>query len=151
MKAEDTHDKLREILIKYNNPEYGDCIVDEICQLFKYPTTIDIEKPKFILGEDRINGIKINDKIRDEELFEYEIRDKEDFIAELINWISEASRDKQMMIDDLKILIAIDNDYIFSSNKTNDYIYQGHADFESTCKELLELNETFNLDANEKN
>lgn len=42
--AKDTHDKLREILIKYNSPEYGDCIVDEICWLFgNYPNTIDVE------------------------------------------------------------------------------------------------------------
>ena len=41
--AKDTHDKLREILIKYNSPEYGDAIVDEISSLFNFPTTIDIE------------------------------------------------------------------------------------------------------------
>lgn len=41
--ARDTHDKLREILIKYGNKEYGDCIVDEISWLFNFPTTIDTE------------------------------------------------------------------------------------------------------------
>lgn len=45
--VKDTHDKLREILIKYNNPEYGDCIVDEICWLFgNYPNTNDVEPEK---------------------------------------------------------------------------------------------------------
>jgi hypothetical protein len=39
---EQTHNKIREILIRYNNPEFGDCIVDEICFLFGYPTTTDI-------------------------------------------------------------------------------------------------------------
>tara|TARA_R100000700_G_scaffold38736_1_gene50417 strand:- start:418 stop:618 length:201 start_codon:yes stop_codon:yes gene_type:complete len=34
------HNKLRKILIKYNNPEFGDCIIDEICELFIYPTTL---------------------------------------------------------------------------------------------------------------
>jgi hypothetical protein len=38
-----THNKIREILRKYNNPEWGDCIIDEICSVFEYPTTIDIE------------------------------------------------------------------------------------------------------------
>lgn len=42
-KAKETHDKLRNILIKYGNPEYGDCIVDEISWLFNFPTTIDVE------------------------------------------------------------------------------------------------------------
>jgi hypothetical protein len=41
--AKETHDKLREILIKYGNEEYGDCIVDEISWLFGFPTTIDVE------------------------------------------------------------------------------------------------------------
>ena len=30
------HNKLRDILIEYNNPEYGDCIIDDICKLFNY-------------------------------------------------------------------------------------------------------------------
>lgn len=34
------HSDLRDILIKYNSTEYGDCIVDEICSLFGCPTTI---------------------------------------------------------------------------------------------------------------
>jgi hypothetical protein len=35
------HNDLREILMKYNSPEYGDCIIDEICDLFNYPLTND--------------------------------------------------------------------------------------------------------------
>ena len=35
------HNDLREILMKYNCPEYGDCIIDEICHLFEYPLTND--------------------------------------------------------------------------------------------------------------
>jgi hypothetical protein len=42
----DKHELLRDILIEYNNPEYGDCIIDDICRLFKYPTTIDIANKK---------------------------------------------------------------------------------------------------------
>lgn len=38
------HDKLKEILQKYGNPEFGDAIVDEICELFGYPTTIDVDE-----------------------------------------------------------------------------------------------------------
>jgi hypothetical protein len=33
------HDKLRQILIDYGNPEYGDAIVDDICELFGYQLT----------------------------------------------------------------------------------------------------------------
>lgn len=41
--ATKVQNELREILIKYNNPEFGDCIVDEISWLFSFPTTIDVE------------------------------------------------------------------------------------------------------------
>ena len=43
LSIEDTHEKIRSILIDYGSEEYGDCIVDEICQLFNFPTTIDVE------------------------------------------------------------------------------------------------------------
>lgn len=33
------HEDLREILFKYGNEEYGDSIVDEICELFNHPLT----------------------------------------------------------------------------------------------------------------
>lgn len=39
----ENHEKLREILQKYGNEEFGDCIVDEISFLFGHPTTIDLE------------------------------------------------------------------------------------------------------------
>lgn len=40
MKAlQEKHEKLRNILIKYNAPEHGDCIIDEICVLFDEKTT----------------------------------------------------------------------------------------------------------------
>ena len=38
--AKETHEKLREILIKYGCAEYGDCIVDEISFLLGFPTTL---------------------------------------------------------------------------------------------------------------
>ena len=38
-KIEQRHINIREILIKYGSEEYGDCIIDEICDLFGYPDT----------------------------------------------------------------------------------------------------------------
>lgn len=37
--ADEVHNKLRAILQDYDNPEWGDCIVDEICELFNFPKT----------------------------------------------------------------------------------------------------------------
>ena len=40
--VEEKHDKLKEILIDFNSPEFGDCIVDDICSLFNFPDTTEI-------------------------------------------------------------------------------------------------------------
>ena len=47
--ATKVQNELREILIKYNNPEFGVCVVDEICWLFGFPTTTDVEPKAEIL------------------------------------------------------------------------------------------------------
>jgi len=94
----------------------------------------------YILGDNKINGITINEKIRDEELHEYYIIDRKDFIDELINWISEANKDKELMKSDLKMLLDIDDDFIFTSNSTNSYIHSNSVNFVEVCEELLKLN-----------
>jgi len=40
------------------------------------------------------------------------------------------------------MLMDLEDDYIFSSISTNEYISKDDAEFEGTCKELIELNET---------
>lgn len=42
--ADSKHEAIREILIKYDNPEYGDCIIDEISEVFGYKTTYEVEE-----------------------------------------------------------------------------------------------------------
>ena len=99
---------------------------------------------EYTLGDDTINGIVINERIREEDLFEYRIIHRESFIDELIRWIGECSRpsDKEMMKDDLQYLMGIDDEYIFSSVSTNEYICQEDSNFNETCKELLELSDS---------
>ena len=89
-------------------------------------------------------GVKLNEKIRQEDLHEYYIVDRKSLIDDLIRWISEArnSSDKALMEDDLKMLMDVEDDYIFSSNSTNSYITKSDSEFEETCKELIELNST---------
>jgi hypothetical protein len=41
---EETHENLRSVLIEYNCEEYGDAIIDSICNVFNYPTTIEYYK-----------------------------------------------------------------------------------------------------------
>ena len=97
-------------------------------------------KKGYILTENRINGIKINDKIREEELHEFSIIHRDSFLDDLINWISEAKQDKELMKQDLKELMNWNDEYILISNSTNYYIGVNSDDYEETCTELLELN-----------
>ena len=106
------------------------------------------EEPTYILRDGVIHvvgshSVTINEKIRDEDLHEYSIIDRADFIDELYRWIGEAKDDtnKQMMKDDLDMLKGLKDDYIFSSNSTNSYISSIDSEFDETCKELIELNE----------
>jgi len=94
----------------------------------------------YIITEDAINGIALNEKIRNEELHEFYITHKDSFIDELINWISEATKDKELMKQDLKELMTWKDEYILSSNSTNHYLGEHSSGFEEACKELLEIN-----------
>lgn len=38
-KIERKHEQLRKILIEYKCVEFGDSIIDVICEVFNYPTT----------------------------------------------------------------------------------------------------------------
>ncbi len=98
------------------------------------------DETKYVLGEDSINGIKLDDSIRNEELYEFYITHRESFIDELIDWISEATKDKELMITDLKELMTWEDEYILSSNSTNSYIGKHSSKFNETCKELLTIN-----------
>jgi hypothetical protein len=85
-----------------------------------------------------INKIKIPNKIFDNELVEYRIEDRETLIDNLIMWISECrTSDKQLMIDDLKLLIKLDDEFILSSINTNHYLYGNSDEFNSKCEEIL--------------
>jgi len=68
---------------------------------------------------------KINDKEISDDVFqavEYDIRERDNLIDDLIDWISEATTDKEMMKDDLKYLMSINEKYIISSLSTNEYL-----------------------------
>jgi len=95
-----------------------------------------------ITGYEEINHIKLNDEIFDNGLYEYRIENRVDFIDTLIDWISEATQCKEIMKEDLKYLICLEDEFIFSSISTNEYIAKSEdlEQFNGICKELLELN-----------
>jgi len=141
---EDALEKAEEI--------YGECDgdlyetdVENLERECDHETTVHdiVEEPLYVLGEGSINGTELNKEIRQEEMHEYSIIEREDFIDELIRWIGEANdSDKALMRQDLEELLTWDDTYMLTSNSTNSYLRQGDSDFDEACKELLELNET---------
>jgi hypothetical protein len=133
----DTHFASREEVEELKN------YLENNCWDFKVEEKEIVESPLYILSDNSINGIEINEKINDEELFEYRILDRLDFIEELIQWISEAkSTDKDLMREDLRYLMSLEDKFIFSSISTNDYVSKNDSNFNELCNELLELNNT---------
>jgi hypothetical protein len=133
--------KQRDLLYDFYNfcmDNYDGDLHEYAIDEFLNTTKVESE---YILGENSINGITLNEKIRDEELHEYYIIDRKDFISELIRWIGEAREsDKYLMQEDLEMLLEVEDEYILSSNRTNSYLYVGCDEFNETCEELLALN-----------
>jgi hypothetical protein len=131
------------------------CSREELAELKEYlgdnswdfKTDEPKEKSKYILFEDRIHivgshGVTINEKIFNEELFEYRIEDRKELINNLIGWIAESNKDSLMMQQDMEMLMDLEDDYIFSSISTNEYISKDDGGFNETCKQLIELTES---------
>ena len=98
-------------------------------------------RQKFILTENSINGVKLNDKIREDELHEFSIVHRESIIDELISLISSSNDNNELVKLDLKELMNWNCDYILSSNRTNCYIGVDSCDYNEICTGLLKLNE----------
>ena len=74
-----------------------------------------------------VNGVEviIPESVDLEELeFGYKIEKRTELIDNLISWIAEANGrpDQQIMKDDLEYLMGLEDDFIFSSYTTNEYI-----------------------------
>tara|TARA_R110000782_G_scaffold21110_4_gene56937 strand:- start:12692 stop:13000 length:309 start_codon:yes stop_codon:yes gene_type:complete len=102
-----------------------------------------MSKPKFIItecnSEHYINNVKISDEAY--EKAEFRIEEREDFTDTLINWISECkTADKQLMKDDLKMLMKVEDRFILSSMRTNHYLYGNSKEFNTECQNILDNN-----------
>ena len=90
-------------------------------------------------GDIVINDIIINPEVFDEEHSVWKIEEREDLIDTLIDWISEATKDKEAMKDDLKYLIKCTDEYMFSSVATNNYVLKedDEEEFNEACLEVI--------------
>ena len=99
-----------------------------------------------------INETLIDEKIFQEEKVDYSPREREEQINDLYIWIGEATgsdrtNDLYMMKEDLRYLESLEDEYIFSSVSTNEYICKSDniEEFNNICKEILDLNKTIKI------
>ena len=95
-----------------------------------------------------INDIEIIDTVTNEGLVNYGVREVSEEIDNLINWISEcATSDRTLMKDDLKYLMGLEDEYVFSSTSTNDYVAYSddEENFISIGNDILEANKRINM------
>jgi succinate dehydrogenase flavin-adding protein (antitoxin of CptAB toxin-antitoxin module) len=107
----------------------------------EYNLTIDEEGVK-------INDTLINEAIFQKEMVDFTLIERKDQIDHLIEWIGEVKpNDRELMKEDLKYLMDLDDEYIFSSILTNEYIAKSDDEesFNQICEEILELNEKLGI------
>ena len=94
-----------------------------------------------------INNIIIDSSIFDEEKVDYRVLEREELINDLIGWIGEGNKDKELMKEDLIYLMKQEDKYIFSSILTNEYILKSDnkEEFNNICSDILKLNEGVSL------
>ena len=105
---------------------------------------VDIQESGIFINEDLIN-----ENIFGGEKVDYILREREVLIDDLYIWIGEATgsdkrNDLYMMKEDLKYLESLEDEFVFSSVSTNEYIAKSDnlEGFNSICKEILDLNKT---------
>ena len=80
MNTKEIHEKLREVLISYNCEEYGDCIIDEICDLLSFPNTNNFEDEIYYF-EDWVNNM-----LNDSDYTEFELMEFEEYYQNLLTF-----------------------------------------------------------------
>ena len=89
----------------------------------------------------KIDWILIKEEIFQEELYDYRVVAREDEIDNLIMRIGESNRDTSAMKEDLKLLINMDEEYLFSSIDINEYLDSTYWDlYNDHCEAILKLN-----------
>jgi hypothetical protein len=85
-----------------------------------------------------IDDILINEEVFKEEKVDYILREREEQIDCLIDWIEETKEsDKWLMKEDLKMLMSWKCKYIFSSISTNEYIADDDWTWDNICEDIL--------------
>jgi len=84
-KIQETHNKLRQILCDNGNEEYGDCIVDEISELFNFPTTTSKEHFKELAEDDDISFNEFFNNLNELDWGDWDSVNSEDVIRQYVS------------------------------------------------------------------
>jgi len=99
-----------------------------------------IFKDSFFIIDENNNQIEIDNDLEIDEC-EWRIEDRENLIDILIwrIWETRMESDKYLMKEDLKYLIKLNDQYIFSSITTNMYIAKSdnETEFNNICKDFI--------------
>lgn len=94
-----------------------------------------------------INDQEIDDKVFDEQMVEYVYVDRADLIKDIQRWLCEARQagrtsDEMLMDKDIDYLKTLEDNYVFSSQSTNDYVAfsDNRQKFNEICEEIIEAN-----------
>lgn len=111
---------------------------------------------KYVISEDlskrggwniSINGQEIDDKVFDEEMVAYRYVDRANLIKDIQRWLCEARQadkvcDALLMDQDIDYLKTLNDNYVFSSIETNEYVAFSNnlQKFNEICEEIIEAN-----------
>lgn len=89
-----------------------------------------------------IEGIQINEDIFQDEKVDWQVKDRVDLIIDICQWMRESNKnsDKSLMMEDIKYLTSIKDEYVFSSIQKNNYIAESDDPtmFYDICRTILE-------------
>ena len=95
-----------------------------------------------------INEIPIRKEVFDKEFIDYLVGDRKDLISNLYMWIEEATgsdriNNLNILKKDLHYLESLDDEFIFSSIFTNEYICKSDNldKFNEICENILKVNQ----------
>lgn len=97
-------------------------------------------------SETIVDGVQIHEDVFDEEMVEWKLAHRDDLVSDLRIWIGESARnpnrtsDYNLMIEDLEMLSKWDDEYIWSSVSTNEYLSPtlNTEQFNEVCREVLD-------------
>ena len=85
----------------------------------------------------KINNKIISDDIFQEEKVEYRIENRENLIDTLFGWVSESKEnDRDLIKEDIKYLITIEDKYVLSSMSTNEYLTEDSEEGQKILEEI---------------